>query len=76
MEALRLESSAAAKNKTGKVAVLDPGLCIGCGVCAHKCPTHSLVLEKRERMADPPVDPRDYMRRYLAEKQEAGKRNG
>jgi ferredoxin len=76
MEALRLESSAAAKNKTGKVAVLNPGLCIGCGVCAHKCPTHSLVLEKRERIADPPVDLRDYMRRYLAEKQEAGKRGG
>ena len=76
MEALHLESSAAAKNKTGKVAVLNPGLCIGCGVCAHKCPTHSLILETRERIADPPVDPRDYMRRFLAEKQEAGKRGG
>ncbi len=69
MEALRLEASAEAKNKTGKAAVLDPEKCIGCGVCAHKCPTNSLILQRREKTQDPPIDPRDYMKRFLSEKQ-------
>ena len=54
MEALRLEESPLAQNKTGKVAVLTAELCIGCGVCAHKCPTESLVLERREVITHPP----------------------
>jgi ferredoxin len=69
MEALRLEDSPQAKNKTGKVAELDPSLCMGCGVCAHKCPTQSLVLERREVIVDPPEDGRDYMKRFMAERQ-------
>jgi NAD-dependent dihydropyrimidine dehydrogenase PreA subunit len=65
MEALRLEPSPEAKNKTGKAAVLDPEKCIGCGVCAHKCPTNSLVLQRREKTQDP----RDYLQRVFSEKQ-------
>jgi electron transport complex protein RnfB len=72
MDAFRLEPSAEAKNKTGKAAVLDPEKCIGCGVCAHKCPTNSLVLQRREKTQDPPIDPRDYMRRFFEEKQVKG----
>jgi formate hydrogenlyase subunit 6/NADH:ubiquinone oxidoreductase subunit I len=68
MEALRLELSGEAKNKTGKVAVLDPGKCIGCGVCAHKCPTNSLILQRREKSQNPPIDPRDYMQKFFAER--------
>jgi len=67
MEALRLEDSPEVQNKTGKAAVLNPDLCIGCGVCVYKCPTHSLVLEGREVIVDPPEDVRDYMKRVLAE---------
>ena len=44
------------KNKTGKVAVINTELCIGCGVCAHKCPTNSLALERREVITHPPKD--------------------
>ena len=40
-----------------------------CGVCAHKCPTNSLVLQRREKTQDPPTDPRDYMKRFFSEKQ-------
>jgi ferredoxin len=69
MEALRLESSPEAKNKTDKAAVLDPEKCIGCGLCAHKCPTNSLVLQRREKTQDPPLDLRDYMPRVFSEKQ-------
>jgi len=49
------------KNKTAKVAVSNPDLCIGCGVCAYKCPAKSLVLERREVIEDPPESPREYI---------------
>ncbi len=69
MEALRLQESPQARNKMGKVAGLTPDLCIGCGVCAHKCPTQSLALERREAIVDPPQDVRDYGMRFLADRQ-------
>jgi ferredoxin len=40
-----------------------------CGVCAHKCPTNSLILQRREKTQDPPINPRDYMKRFFSEKQ-------
>lgn len=55
------------KNKTGKVSVLNPDLCIGCGVCAYKCPTESLVLERRQVIAEPPKDAREYARLVVAD---------
>ncbi len=55
------------KNKTGKVSVNNPDLCIGCGVCAYKCPTQSLVLERREVTEDPPKDAREYTRLVTAD---------
>jgi len=73
MDALRLEPLAEAKNKTGKAAVLDPEKCIGCGVCAHKCPTNSLILQRREKIEAPPLDPRDYMKRFFIEKKAKGR---
>jgi len=39
-----------------------------CGVCAHKCPTNSLVLQRTEKIEDPPTDPRDYRQRFFAER--------
>lgn len=69
MNALCLEDSNEAKNRKGKAPALQDALCIGCGVCAHKCPTKSLVLIRREQVTDPPSDPRDYTRRFLAELQ-------
>jgi NAD-dependent dihydropyrimidine dehydrogenase PreA subunit len=55
------------KNKTGKVSVNNPDLCIGCGVCAYKCPTQSLVLERRQVIEDPPKDAREYARLVTAD---------
>lgn len=45
--------------------------CIGCGVCAHKRPAHSLILERREVITDPPLDGRDYVKRFMADRQAA-----
>ena len=44
------------RNKRGKVAMLNPDLCIGCGVCAYKCPSKSLVLQRRVTIQHPPVN--------------------
>ena len=55
------------KNKMGRVSVNNPDLCIGCGVCAYKCPTQSLVLERREVTEEPPKDAREYARLFTAD---------
>ena len=57
----------ALKNKSGKVSVLNPDLCIGCGVCAYKCSSKSLVLERREVIEHPPKDVREYTRLVMAD---------
>jgi len=59
MEALRLEDSPEANNKTGKASVIDPEKCIGCGVCSHKCPTQSISLLHREGEEDFPETERE-----------------
>ena len=55
------------KNKSGKVSAVNPDLCIGCGVCAYKCPSKSLVLEKREIIHHPPKDAREYMKLVMTD---------
>ena len=81
MEALRLEDYPEAKgritlvaahnkelkNKSGKVSVVNPDFCIGCGVCAYKCPTKSLVLERRETIEHPPKAMREHVRLVVAD---------
>ncbi|MBM3149821.1 MAG: 4Fe-4S dicluster domain-containing protein [Chloroflexi bacterium] len=57
------------KNKTGKVSVANADLCIGCGVCAYKCSTKSLTLERRVSIEHPPKTGRDYFMRYMADRQ-------
>lgn len=57
------------RNKTGKVSVVNTDLCIGCGVCAYKCSTKSLVLERREPVQHPPKTGRDYFMQYMADRQ-------
>ncbi|MBL7209089.1 MAG: 4Fe-4S binding protein [Dehalococcoidia bacterium] len=55
------------KNKSGKVSVVDPDLCIGCGVCAYKCPSKSLMLERRETIEHPPKDILEHTRLVMAD---------
>lgn len=78
MEALHLEDFPEAKgrittiaggkkleNKTGKVSRVNIDLCIGCGVCAYKCPTKSLMLERRAVIQHPPLTGRDYIMQFM-----------
>ncbi len=74
MEALRLEESPEANNKTGKISVLEEERCIGCGVCAYKCPTKSLVLVRREEITEPPGTMQEYGLRFVMARQEAEER--
>ena len=60
------------KNKTGKVAVINTEVCIGCGVCAYKCPTNSLVLERKEVITHPPKDGHELGRLIMADFEAAG----
>jgi NAD-dependent dihydropyrimidine dehydrogenase PreA subunit len=55
------------KNKSGRVSVVNPEFCIGCGVCALTCPTESLALEWREVIHHPPTDVRDHMRLVMSD---------
>ena len=53
------------KNKKGKVSTVDPDLCIGCGVCAIKCPSNSMVLERKEALVDPPKDMNEFAQLFM-----------
>ena len=59
------------KNKSGKVSRAHLDLCIGCGVCAYKCPTKSLALEHREVIQHPPQTGRDWVMQFFADRQAA-----
>jgi len=48
------------KNKKGQVAAVNTDICIGCGVCAYKCSTESLMLERCEVITQPPKDNREF----------------
>ena len=71
MEALELVDNPHANNKKGKTAKLDAESCIGCGVCAYKCPSDSLTLVRRAEVTTPPQNPREYNRRYMVYREEA-----
>ena len=52
-------------NKTGKVVTANADLCIGCGVCAYKCPSKSLTLVRNEVEHHPPQTGRDWVMQYV-----------
>ena len=55
----------ARKGVVWKISVIDPDLCIGCGVCAYKCPTGSIVLVQRHEITEPPADTGEFAGRFL-----------
>ncbi len=68
VQVIRLQASAEAANKTGKIAVVDAERCIGCGVCSHKCPTRALTLALRPRPEDFAETEREMARRMARER--------
>jgi formate hydrogenlyase subunit 6/NADH:ubiquinone oxidoreductase subunit I len=72
MDALQLKVSPEAKNKYRKAAVVNPDLCIGCGVCVQKCPSDALILERHEPATRPPETARDWVMSYAADLETSG----
>jgi len=54
-------------NKAGQVAELNPERCIGCGVCAYKCPSQSLTLSRNNVEHHPPQTGRDWVMQFIAD---------
>jgi len=54
-------------NKTGKASELDPERCIGCGVCAYKCPSQSLTLQRNQLEHHPPQTGRDWVMQFITD---------
>ena len=75
MDALQLKASTEAKNKYRKAAVVDPDLCIGCGVCVQKCPSDSLILERHEPTTRPPKTAREWAMSFAADLEETRSQN-
>jgi formate hydrogenlyase subunit 6/NADH:ubiquinone oxidoreductase subunit I len=69
MDALSLKYSEESTNKLSKATVLDTDLCIGCGVCAHKCPTDSLSLVQNAETVHPPKTGREFIKSVLTDQQ-------
>jgi ferredoxin len=59
-------------NKTGKISEINAGLCIGCGVCAYKCPSKSLSLVRNAAEHHPPKTGRDWGIQFITQRN-AGK---
>ncbi len=59
MDAIQLKFSTQSTNKFRKAVVVDTDLCIGCGVCVHKCKTKSITLKRKEETTQPPKTVRD-----------------
>ena len=54
-------------NKAGQVVELNSERCIGCGVCAYKCPSQSLTLSRNNVEHHPPQAARDYLMQFMAD---------
>jgi len=54
-------------NKTGKVTQVKIDLCIGCGVCAYKCPSKSLILKRNEVVHHPPETGREWIAQFISQ---------
>ncbi|MCX6005252.1 MAG: 4Fe-4S binding protein [Chloroflexi bacterium] len=58
-------------NKTGHVSQLNTELCIGCGVCAYKCPSQSLSLVRNAAEHHPPMTGRDWAMEFISTRKPA-----
>ncbi len=63
MDAIQLKYNVLATNKFKKSPEIDINLCLGCGVCVHKCKPKSILLERKaeELITEPPKDGREFV---------------
>jgi len=61
------DNTKALKTNENLIIVYDQKKCIGCGVCAYKCPTQSLNLIRKEHEEDIPENMSDAGNRMLKE---------
>jgi electron transport complex protein RnfB len=54
-------------NRTGRVTQVKIDMCIGCGVCAYKCPSKSLTLKRNEVVHHPPETGRDWVVQFISQ---------
>jgi ferredoxin len=52
----------------GDYPVVDEGSCLGCGVCAHFCPSGAMKMVEREKKIIPPKTYKELMVRLMKEK--------
>ena len=71
MDAIQLKFSTKSTNKTRKAVVVDTEVCIGCGVCAHKCKARSITLKRREETTEPPKTASEWVPENIMELIEA-----
>jgi formate hydrogenlyase subunit 6/NADH:ubiquinone oxidoreductase subunit I len=47
---------------------VDEEVCIGCGVCAHFCPSEAMKMKERKKKIIPPKTYKELMVRLMKEK--------
>jgi Fe-S-cluster-containing hydrogenase component 2 len=52
----------------GDYPVVDQEFCLGCGVCAHFCPSGAMKMEERDKKIIPPQTYKELIMRLMKEK--------
>jgi NAD-dependent dihydropyrimidine dehydrogenase PreA subunit len=68
MDAIQFKVSLEVPNKFGKAVEVDTEKCVGCGVCVHKCPTKSIMLEHRKETTRSPKTSDEYNQLFVADR--------
>ncbi len=71
MEVLNLIEVREGGEPKKKAVLVSPDRCLGCGLCVHKCPTRSLILELRPEIHTPPKNVGEWAKRWMEDQVKA-----